>query len=76
MEGETSGVARRFAAIIIMIGMLASGLAAAAALAGWSQLSVQICGVALLLGVVILILGGVLVSATKTSDEGVEGDDT
>jgi hypothetical protein len=54
--------ARMMASLILMIGMIVSGLAAVVALAGNSTLSVQICGVGVVIAIVIMLIGAFLVA--------------
>lgn len=67
MEG--SSVSRQFAGIILFIGMVASGLAAAMALAGNVSLSLMICGGAVVLAVLVLVIGGVVVASNEPGEE-------
>lgn len=70
MGHNASGpVARQFAGVILLIGMIASGLAAAVALAGRPQLSLLVCGGALLLALVILMVGGLVVASNQDDGE-------
>ena len=62
-------VARQFAGIILFIGMIASGIAASFALAGNITGSLYVCGGALVVAVLVLLLGGLAVGSNKPPEE-------
>ncbi len=54
--------ARLMAGLILLIGMVTSGIAAVVALSGNSTLSVQVCGIGAAVAVVCLLVGAFLVA--------------
>ncbi|PJF22151.1 MAG: hypothetical protein CUN56_07440 [Phototrophicales bacterium] len=57
--------ARRFAGLILLIGMITSGASASVALAGNTTLSLQICLGGVGVAIIMLLIGGVLVALSK-----------
>jgi len=55
---------RQFASLILLLLMVGAGIAALLALAGRSGTSIAVCGGALVVCVVVLILGGLIVGTT------------
>jgi len=56
--------ARQYATLIIMIGMISSGIAALVALAGQTNMALMVCAGGLVVAVLVLLLGGLVVAAT------------
>ncbi|MFW5692196.1 MAG: hypothetical protein ACOCX3_02470 [Chloroflexota bacterium] len=72
MRNGRPNSARQFAGVILLVLMIASGAAAAVALAGRSGLSLQICGGALVIAFLILVLGGLAVGSSPDGGENTE----
>ena len=60
---------RQFAAIILLIGMASSGLAAGFSLSGDTNGALLICAGGIGLAVIVLLFGGLIVAASGTEDE-------
>ncbi|TVR24333.1 MAG: hypothetical protein EA396_01600 [Anaerolineaceae bacterium] len=69
MGNREPNPARYFAGLILLIGMMASGVGAALAVAGRHALSVQICAGAVVLAVLILFFGGLIVGKNRPPDD-------
>lgn len=63
-----TNAARRSAYTMIFIWMVGAGLAASLTIAGRPQLSLAICGGALLLSVVVLVVGALAVGSTTDGE--------
>lgn len=68
-DGGSTPPSRQFANLILLIGLVASAIALSLALTGRTALSVQVCGVAILFALAVLIFGGLVVASNKR-DEG------
>jgi len=68
MSRRSPTPARQYATLILMIGMISSGFAAVVALNGNINIALAVCGGALALAVLVLLLGGLVVAASREEE--------
>lgn len=72
MRNRSPSVARQYASIILLVGMVTAAIAAIVTFNGDPTLGLQICAGGMVVAVVILLFGGLIVAASQKGS----GDDT